>query len=253
MGNQEKKTGKKSKWKKRLIIIGCVLAVLLIIGAVAYRILKNYIGDKIVNEMIKVQLNGDLDSGRITIEDLEAIIEDDFYESKEPPEVGEKEPEPSEEKEEILTDSPAEPSAENSEAASEAPTEPSVEKSGEPAKSPSEPSAEKGGEVKGEAEKVQTKPSSDVSPEKRAEVVQKAADKIEESIPRSDKDEIVELIRSRLTASDIARLTELMKGGLANEELGEAVRIAKARFSGEELDKVIDFWHKYQSQVRTYK
>ena len=220
----EKEKKKKSKWKKRLIIIGCILLVLVIIGCIAYRLIMNYLGDKIMNEMIKAQINGMLDSGEITIEEVEAIASGvTLQEETSPPEK--------------------EPSVE---APSETPD-------GDGKESP--PQSDSSGNTTSDAPKpavgestAEQKPA--VSPEKRAEVVQKAADKIEDSIPRDDKDAMISLIRSKLSSSDISYLAGLVRGGLTYDEWYKAYDLANKRFTKEELQQVNMYYHRYKSRIK---
>lgn len=224
--NEEfKRDKKKKKRKKRLVITAFVLAILFVAGAIAYRIAMNYVGDKLVNVLLKQQLNGMLDSGEITLEDLVGILTDT---------------EPSAETEEPTV-------AENE---AEEPDNVTEEEGGEGEETTS---SQKPSQSKAPAAAKPKQESSGQTTQNRNDIVQKTADKIENSIPRSDKDEMVALIRSRLTSGDIKRLAELARGGLSNDELGECVRIAEARFSGAELERVKDFWHRYQSRIRTYK
>lgn len=248
---KEVDTGKKvrkSKWKKRLIIIGSILLVLTIIGCIAYRLVMNYLGDKLVNEMIKSQLNGMLDTGEITIDDLEAIIADNMYESGVPPEsdMPSKEPDKTSAEDETTT---AEPSSDeekkdsSGEASSTEPPSGDGEKTSEEAEKP----------ATSEIKSPSTQPEKPVSEGKRAEVVQKAADKIEEGISRDDKDRMLSLIRSKLSSSDITYLAGLLKGGLSGQELSDAYHLAVDRFTPKELEEVRMYWHRYKSQIKRTK
>ncbi len=71
----------KTKTKKRLIICLIVVALLAAGGYGVYRIAMNYAGDKAVDMLVSNQINNMLDSGEVTLSDLEEIIAEPSDES----------------------------------------------------------------------------------------------------------------------------------------------------------------------------
>ncbi len=109
------------------------------------------------------------------------------------------------------------------------------------------PSGEPSEEAPSEAPeaKPETKPQS--KPKTREEIINRAVEKVESSISRSERNEMASLIRSKLSASDISYLLGLMSGGLTPDERNAALKIALSRFSKEEVKRVQSFYHKYLS------
>lgn len=64
----------KTKTKKKLIVFLLVAVFLVAVGYGAYRAALNYAGSKAVNMIITNQINDMLDSGEVTLSDLEEII-----------------------------------------------------------------------------------------------------------------------------------------------------------------------------------
>lgn len=64
----------KTKTKRRIMICLLVAALLAAVGYSAYRAALNYAGSKAVNMIITNQINDMLDSGEVTLSDLEEII-----------------------------------------------------------------------------------------------------------------------------------------------------------------------------------
>lgn len=64
----------KKKTKKGLIILVCILVVLAVGGYFGYNAVMNYLGDKAMNMLVENQIEGMLDSGELSMEELEEII-----------------------------------------------------------------------------------------------------------------------------------------------------------------------------------
>lgn len=71
----------KSKTKKRLIIWAVVIILLAVLGFSAYKFALRFIGRKAVDVIITNQINSMLDSGEVTLEELEEIITEDETEA----------------------------------------------------------------------------------------------------------------------------------------------------------------------------
>ena len=205
----------KAKTKKRLIIWISILVALALIGYFGYRAALVFVGDKAMDMMLENQLNSMLDSGEITIEELEKIAESD----------------PSA----VTEEAPAETSAPTEPATAEKTAEAATQKPApaEPAKSASKPA----------------ETTAPAKPAERKETVKKAADNIGFGITREDKEAMAKLITKRLSGSDISYLAGLLSGGLTRNERRKAYEIAKARFSGGELAEVSRFYHKYKKAI----
>lgn len=180
------------KTKKRLIIWISVICALVILGYVGYTVAIDYAGTKAIDMMVENQLGSMLDSGEITIEELEEII-----------------------------------------------TEPTAEEES--------PSAEEDASAP-QAEPKKT-PAAQQKPKTKQETVKAATKKVTETVTYDDKEAMMQLIASRLTAADVKYLSGLIAGGLDGEEISKAYKIAKSRFSKEELAKVREYWHRYKSMV----
>ena len=216
----------KAKTKKRLIIWLSVIAAIIIIGLVGFRLALNFAGDKAMQMLMENQINSMLDSGEITLDELEAMIEE--------------EPE-------------TEPKAEEA-APSETPVteqKPVEEKPAATAEKPESSQPQKSeAEAKPQAKPAETqKPAEEKPAATRQETVKKASDKLAFGITRADKDEMMKLISKRLSASDMSYLAGLLAGGLTRAERSAAAKIAYSRFSGAELDAVSRFYHKYKKAI----
>lgn len=211
----------KAKTKKRLIIWLAILVAVAIIGYFGYRAALVFVGDKAMDVLLQNQLNSMLDSGEITLEELEAIAESDPTADTQPEDTPQKEV-PSEQ---------AQSTKQNPEA-----SEFSAEAQQQPAESQQQPAAQK-------------TPASPSTSSERKETVKKAADNIGFGITREDKEAMAKLITSRLSGGDIAYLSGLLSGGLTRDERAEAYKIAVARFSGAELSQVSSFYHKYKKAI----
>lgn len=206
----------KAKTKKKLIIWLSVIAAVIIIGFIGFRLALNFAGDKAMQLLMENQINSMLDSGEITLDDLEAIIES----------------EPEEEAEQT----PAE------QASAEA-DNPSPAEQKQPEQKPASTQTSAPQKKPAEQKPVEQKPA------ERQETVKKASDKLAFGITRADKDEMMKLITKRLSGSDISYLAGLLAGGLTREERSAAAKIAYSRFSGAELDAVSRFYHKYKKAI----
>lgn len=71
--------------KKFFIVLICILAFLAILGAIGYNIAVDYIQ----GTLIKTTVNSMLDSGELTLEELEVLAEAEIDEDAAPPGVGE--------------------------------------------------------------------------------------------------------------------------------------------------------------------
>lgn len=195
-----KKMNKKAK--KVLFITLSVIIVLAVAGFSGYRIVMNRAGDTAMRKVIEDQLDDMLDSGEITIEDVENVA--DAIDAEKAPE----------------NESPDDQNDE----AEKAETPPS------------------GGD------KAAPKNNAD-SGTARKQTVKKAAEKIEKTIPRSEKDEMMRFVLSRLSADDVRYLSGLLKGGLTAEEKASAKALAYSRFSAEEIKRVREYYKKYSGMV----
>ncbi len=213
----------KAKTKKKLIIWLSVIAAVIIIGVIGFRLALNFAGDKAMQMLMENQINSMLDSGEITLDDLEQIIES----------------EPASEPESIESEPPAEAEPEQVE------EQPQSEKPEKPAEKPASNQVTKPAEQK----PAETKKPAEQKPATRQETVKKASDKLAFGITRADKDEMMKLISKRLSASDMSYLAGLLAGGLTREERSAAAKIAYSRFSGAELDAVSRFYHKYKKAI----
>lgn len=187
----------KKKTKKALIILLCVVAVLAALGFAAYNIALDYVQNKMISSVLDTMI----DSGEITLSELEIIASEET-----PPEVA----------------------------------APDVT---EPETTETEPFPPQ------DAPAVSEKPATEPSTEMRVEIVDKATQKIADSITREDKYAMVRLITSHLTSADIKYLAGLLAGGLTRDERLLAYRLAKQRFSGEELNTVREYYHRYKAQI----
>ncbi len=215
--------------KKKLLILLCVLIFIAVAGYGAYTIGINYIQDKAVSTMLEDQINGMLDSGELTLEDLEDALDDDFVvdgvEGEQTSDVREEAPGSG------VTES--ETSKTN-----EGPQKEETSKKQEQAKKP-----ESAKEDVNKKEPAQS----------REEVVEKASEKIENKIPRKDKQEMMRLIGSRLSGADVSYLAGLLKDGLSSAEISAAKKLAFSRFTKQELWKAHDFYHKYIGLIKKQK
>lgn len=64
----------KKKTKKRLIIWACVLVILGTVGFFGYQFALEYLGEMAIRNMVKSEISSMLDSGEMTIEEIEEII-----------------------------------------------------------------------------------------------------------------------------------------------------------------------------------
>lgn len=81
---QEGGASLKKKTKKVLIILACVLLALAVGGYFAYTAVMDYLGDKAMEMLVSNQLEGMLESGEITFEELEEIVISDTSSEAEP-------------------------------------------------------------------------------------------------------------------------------------------------------------------------
>ncbi len=212
------------KWKKIVIILVCIAVFLGAAGYIGYNIAFNFVQDK----MIETMLDSMLDSGDVSVEELELMAELTLPED-EPGEVIVPLPEEK-------ADAPAsviEPTQKT-----ETPKKTSV--------TPQKAEVKK--EEKAEA-KTETKAENKTTEEKRTEAVDKMTQKISDSITRADKRAMARLVTSHLSGADIKYLASLIAGGLTREERSAAYRLAKQRFSGEELELVSMYYHRYKKQI----
>ncbi len=199
--------------KKKVMVILIVVVAVLALLFCGYRLGMSYVEDKAVNIILEDQINDMLDSGEITLEELESILITDEN----------KEPESEQRPEEDGESGDADTQQEGQEGTAEVKPDP-------PAQKPVTPQ----------------KPT-------RQEVVKKTSEKIEDRISREDKRAIMRLIGSRLTSADISYLSGLLKGGLSAEEKREAKKLARARFSSAELKEVKGFYYKYIGLIKQEK
>ena len=236
------KKPKKSKWKKALKIIAIVLGTIVVLGALAVFIFYDdvmlYVGNTVTREMAKTHINSEIDSGNMTVEELEIIAGEREAPTEPPadivkPEGGET----------VTSDTQAQGSGEETPDNTQTDGADSQKASdGEAAvKTESKPSAP--------AKTETSRPASEIAPERRNELVNKAADNVASWVSREDKEAMARLITSRLSASDISYLSGLLQGGLTREERSAAYDVAVARFQGDELAQVSSFYHKYKKQI----
>lgn len=64
----------KKKTKKVVVIVACILVVLAAGGYFAYTAVMNYIGDKAMEMLVSNQIEGMLERGELSIEELEEIV-----------------------------------------------------------------------------------------------------------------------------------------------------------------------------------
>ena len=64
----------KKKTKKRLIIWACVLVILGTVGFFGYQFVLEYFGEMAIRSMVASEINSMLDSGEMTIEEIEEIV-----------------------------------------------------------------------------------------------------------------------------------------------------------------------------------
>ncbi len=208
------------KWKKVVIILLCIAVFLCAAGYIAYNVAFNFVQDK----MIETMLNSMLDSGDVSVEELELMAEvtlsdEDSSDTSDP----------------HGNDTPATQAQENISPLGNDETKQAVkQEQKQPAKN----------EVKQET-KNENKPAQ----EKRVEAVDKMTQKISDSITREDKRAMAQLVTSHLSAADIKYLSGLISGGLTREERVAAYRLAKQRFTGEELELVSAYYHRYKKQI----
>lgn len=208
------------KWKKVVIVLLCIAALLGAAGYIAYNIAFDFVQDK----MIETMLDSMLDSGAVSVEELELMAEVTLPEETSTPS-------------ENITSDVIES------------TVPATSESSTPfQKEEKKPNVKP--QVKPEA-KPESKAENKPAEEKRAEAVDKVTQKISDSITRADKRAMARLVTSHLSAADIKYLAGLIAGGLTREERVAAYRLAKQRFSGEELELVSMYYHRYKKQVMT--
>lgn len=183
---------------KILIIIAAILIILFAIGKIVY----NYIEDRAVSMLVEDRINDMLDTGEVTLTELEGALDKPAGQAETP--------------------QAAEPP--------ETPSVPESEKSSAPEKKP-----------------AQTGNAS--NNKSRGEIVKETTKKVNQSITRADKQEIMNLIGSRLSSADISYLMGLLKGGLTAEETAAAKKIALSKFTREEISRVQSFYYKYISLV----
>ncbi len=206
------------KWKKVVIVLLCIAVFLGVAGYIAYNFAFNFVQDK----MIETMLVSMLDSGDVSVEELELMAEvtlpDELEVSQE-------------------TDAPEVPEV-TVPAASESSTSSQKEVTKKDAKPQVNPKP-----------KPEVKPENKPAEEKKAEAVDKVTQKISDSITRADKRAMARLVTSHLSAADIKYLAGLIAGGLTREERVAAYRLAEQRFSGEELELVSMYYHRYKKQI----
>ncbi len=211
---------KKRNIKKIIIIVLCILAVIAVAGYFIYDAVMYYIGDTVMREMVKNEIETALENGSITEDELRVM-------------AGEvPSPSPVTEAESAEAENPADSA--------------SVEDPTAPAKSPDGETL-KPQQQKPQQQKPQEKPK--MTAEEKKTLVNKATDNIASFVSRDDKVAMAKLITSRLSSSDISYLAGLINGGLTREERSAAYEIAVARFQGEELAEVSRFYHKYKAQI----
>lgn len=191
------------KVKKIVLIILAAVIVLIIAGFGVYRLVLDRVGDKAMREVIETEIDDMLDSGEITIEDVENIA--DSINTGETPEN----------------------------------TDENITDGSKPAN-----------DGKNETDTKKDTPSKPVS---RKKTIEKAAEKIEKTIPRSEKDEMMRFVLSRLSADDVRYLSGLLKGGLTAEEKASAKKLAYSRFSSDEIKRVREYYKKYSGMINGAK
>ena len=212
---------KKRNWKKILIIIGCILAVLAVAAYFIYDAVMYYIGDTIMRELAKNEISNAVESGSMTEDELRILAgEIPAPAPQQEEETNGTEPSP----EENETDTKAEDAP-----VTDVPSEKTEQATAKPQAKP------------------QDKPKM-TAREKNA-LIDKATDNVAGFVSREDKVAMAKLITSRLSSSDISYLAGLASGGLTREERLDAYRIAVARFQGDELAQVSRFYHKYKAQI----
>lgn len=236
------KKQKKSKLGKVLKVSAIVLGIIILLGAIAVFIFYDdvmvFVGNTVTREMAKTHINSEIDSGNMTVEELEIIAGEREAPTEPPADTAEPEAEETEtsdtEEKESVAEAP-EKTETQSDKTEKAPSEDAT------AKTESKPAAP--------AQTETARPASEIEPERRNELVNKAADNVASWVSREDKEAMARLITSRLSASDISYLSGLLQGGLTREEREWAYDIAVARFQGNELSEVISFYHKYKKQI----
>lgn len=199
--------------KKKIIIILAVITAVLALLFCGYRLGMSFVEDKAVDMLLKDQINDMIDSGEVTLEELEEILNI--------PDEGE-ETENIQQSEGVAENGNGETQPEKDITAEDEPSPPAQ------------------------------KPVTSQEPD-RQEVVEKAGEKIEDRISREDKRAIMRLIGSRLTSSDISYLSGLLKGGLSSAEKKEAKKIALSRFSSAEMQEIKGFYRKYIGLIKKEK
>lgn len=215
----------KRKTKKIIIILLCVAAVLAIAGYAAYNAALDYVQDKMIASM----LDSMLDSGEVTLSELELMAEAELPDT-EPPAAEDEQPAPA------VPDAPDSSAGQAQTPAAPPSSAPASSAPSSAAPSPSSPAPAASSNEAAE-------------PETRTEVVDKMTQKISDSITREDKRAMTRLITSHLGSSDIKYLAGLISGGLTREERTAAYRLAKQRFSESELDIVSSYYHRYKKQI----
>lgn len=218
------------KWKKIVIVLLCIAVLLGIGGYFAYNMAFDFVQDK----MIETMLDSMLDSGDVSVEELELMAEVTLPEEPEAP------------AESIISDATQPTTPVTSESAATLKQEPAKTETKNSQKQPEKPQTK----PEPKQEPVQSaKPENKPAEEKRTEAVDKMTQKISDSITRADKRAMARLVTSHLSASDIKYLAGLIAGGLTRDERLAAYRLAKQRFSGEELELVSMYYHRYKKQI----
>ncbi len=209
--------------RKKTVIFLCILIFVVAAGFCAYTLGMNYIQDRAVNTILKNQISDMLDGGELSLDELAQALGDDFIVDYTPSD-GE-------------TDEPSEDKGEEQNSVT-----PTKEANGKeetpPAKKP---------------DSVGDKKTDQPSAASREEVIDKTTEMLESKISRKDKQEIMKLIGSRLTAADVSYLAGLLRNGLSSEDLKEAKKLAFSRFTKAEISKVHAFYHKYIGLIQREK
>lgn len=82
----------KKKKTRRVVIWFFVLVLLAVSAFVGYKIVLGYIGDMAYKKLISSQINTMLDTGEVTIEELEEIVEEPEEKTEEAPKTEDKKP-----------------------------------------------------------------------------------------------------------------------------------------------------------------
>lgn len=208
------------KKSKKIIIVIIGLSCLIILFYLLYRFISMAVADYLIKDLIKSELQELYQSGKIKTEDLIRSDSRDQSGNNDKSSEGNAATDPNDK------------------------TEPNAASDTRDSSNNAQPSA--GNPVGGGTEKNHNADSAGTANQPDVQkAIDKMADEIANQISDSEKQEIMNLVFSKLSADDIAYLAGLLEGGLTKEEKSSAKQLAYSRFTADEIRRIKEYYNKY--------